>query len=394
MKVLLLTDNIFPTDRPIIHSFWKDSFVSLGNKLTLIMRTKKKQKQFYWSNSKLLLIGVNYTSRFSKFYSFMNAFYLNFWLSFKIIRKEGIDIVHSHDGPMESFIALFWSKFFGIKFTYAYTAPFIEFNALSNSGILRKVKNVFFKKIYELALLNCDLLFPISDNLAHQLSKNYGIEKGKIIPIPESSNSVFLNLKRTEKSCFSKQIVYIGAVNEERKLEFLLRSFKIVYSQIPESNLKIIGFKEKDLAYVSRLKKYVEEYNLGNSVEIIESLPVNKMAELVLRCQLGVSPIPPEEVYINSTPTKTIEYLSLGLPVVCNKEIIDQNTVISESGAGYSVNYDEESFAEAIMKIIGSNHKSDEMGKKGRIWVEKNRSFDRLASNINNRLNKMLQLEI
>ena len=103
------------------------------------------------------------------------------------------------------------------------------------------------------------------------------------------------------------------------------------------------------------------------------------MLNLISDCDIGISPIKPNKRYIVSTPTKTIEYLSCGLPVVCNKEILDQKHIIQKSNGGLAVSYDENKFTKAIMYIIDNKDIYQKMSKNGKKWIFDNRTYNDLS---------------
>jgi glycosyltransferase involved in cell wall biosynthesis len=66
---------------------------------------------------------------------------------------------------------------------------------------------------------------------------------------------------------------------------------------------------------------------------------------------VAVSAIPRGEVYDVSSPTKTVEYLALGIPVVVN-DIPDQEDLVNETGGGICCRMEPDTFADAIAKVL------------------------------------------
>jgi glycosyltransferase involved in cell wall biosynthesis len=76
----------------------------------------------------------------------------------------------------------------------------------------------------------------------------------------------------------------------------------------------------------------------------------------------------------SASPTKVVEYLALGLPVVANNQP-DQHQVLTESGAGFSVESKVPEFADAIVKILQDPALSAAMRKAGPPYVRARRSY-------------------
>jgi len=74
-----------------------------------------------------------------------------------------------------------------------------------------------------------------------------------------------------------------------------------------------------------------------------------------------------------------------GKPVVANEEILDQKEVLKQSGGGILVPYTPEAFADAIIELVDNPEKAAEIGRRGREWVVKNRSYEHLARQLEER---------
>ena len=103
--------------------------------------------------------------------------------------------------------------------------------------------------------------------------------------------------------------VYVGDVREERGI--LVAVEAAGRSGMP---LVVVGPVDdetrKDLENAARRS--------GTSIEITGRLPNHEAMELAASCSVGLSPLLDLPNYRHSLPTKTIEYLALGLPVVAS----------------------------------------------------------------------------
>jgi glycosyltransferase involved in cell wall biosynthesis len=94
---------------------------------------------------------------------------------------------------------------------------------------------------------------------------------------------------------------------------------------------------------------------------------------------MGLSPFPRGDLFDSASPTKAIEYLALGLPVVCNDQP-DQMRVAQESGGGICVDLTSEGFASGILHLLENPERARAMSAAGKNWVEENRNYRRLAA--------------
>ena len=68
----------------------------------------------------------------------------------------------------------------------------------------------------------------------------------------------------------------------------------------------------------------------------------------------------------------------------------EQRKVINESGGGICVPYDESSFSAAILDLLKSPKKSEEMGRLGRKYVERERSYTVIANRLDRQLMQVI----
>ena len=96
------------------------------------------------------------------------------------------------------------------------------------------------------------------------------------------------------------------------------------------------------------------------------------------RAEIGLSPFPRSFELDSCSPTKLIEYLALGLPVVANPQP-EQERVIRESGAGLCVDWCPEAFCEAVVELLQDPARRAKMTLAGTEYVAEQRSYSGLA---------------
>ncbi|HUF11356.1 MAG TPA: glycosyltransferase [Rhodothermales bacterium] len=121
---------------------------------------------------------------------------------------------------------------------------------------------------------------------------------------------------------------------------------------------------------------------LKQQVTITGLLPRAEALERISTIDIAVSPFYPTPVLLSTSPTKIIEYMALGLPVVAN-EHPEQSEIIRSSGAGVCVPWSAEEFAGGVAALAKlSDNERAVMGERGRLWVERYRSYERIADEL------------
>ena len=110
-------------------------------------------------------------------------------------------------------------------------------------------------------------------------------------------------------------------------------------------------------------------------------LPLQEALSYIKAAHVCVSPIdliPQQEV---ATPTKLVEYLAMGRPVVASL-LYDHCEVIGGSGAGLIAEMKPDTFGEALSRMLADRKWAEEMGARGPAWVKANRDYARLADRV------------
>ncbi|MGH8138277.1 MAG: glycosyltransferase, partial [Steroidobacteraceae bacterium] len=88
-------------------------------------------------------------------------------------------------------------------------------------------------------------------------------------------------------------------------------------------------------------------------------------------------------------PTKLIEYMAMGKAVVANTHP-EQKVLIEASGCGYCVPYDEDAFADAIVKLLSNPELAGSMGARGRRYVVEHRGYGIIADLVERELRRVV----
>jgi glycosyltransferase involved in cell wall biosynthesis len=182
-------------------------------------------------------------------------------------------------------------------------------------------------------------------------------------------------------------LIYVGSMDKIRNLNFLIEAFGIVVSKTKNVKMLMVG-DGSDKDNIERLSK---KMGLNEDIIFTGFIDRDTIPDYIAASDIGLSPFVPLPIYTTASPTKMIEYLAMGKPVVANMEIPDQKEVLEESGGGILVKYEKESFAEGIIKLVDNPSKAEEIGKKGQTWVKENRSYKIMAREVEKRYLELLE---
>ncbi len=143
--------------------------------------------------------------------------------------------------------------------------------------------------------------YTVSESIAEEFSRRYKVHYKTIRNLP-----VLQHLKPNENN--ERFILYQGAVNEARGLEYLIPAMQWV-----SSRLVICG----DGNFMEQLKKIIVEYKLEGKVELKGMLPPDQLQQIAQKAYIAVAV--PEKEGLNqylALPNKFFDYIHSGLPQV------------------------------------------------------------------------------
>ena len=143
--------------------------------------------------------------------------------------------------------------------------------------------------------------YTVSDSIAEEFHRRYNVEYITIRNVP-----VLEPLRPTLPN--EKFILYQGAVNEGRGLEYLVPAMQLV-----KNNLVICG----DGNFMQQLKKLISDYKLEEKVTLTGMLTPDKLSELSQKAFIGIAI--PEKEGLNqylALPNKMFDYIHAGLPQI------------------------------------------------------------------------------
>jgi glycosyltransferase involved in cell wall biosynthesis len=238
--------------------------------------------------------------------------------------------------------------------------------------------------LYKIILPNADHIFVQSQNMLQMLTLHGGNPQ-KMTPVPMgvdlenaqpdkiiASDDVRLKGKRV--------IVYLGTLDRVRKIEVLFEMLAIIQKQVPTILLVLAG-DTVDEKHLEWLKQEANRLDVNQHVLWTGWLPMHEAWRYVTAAEIGLSPVPRGYLLDMGSPTKAIEYMALGLPVVMNDNP-DQAQVAHESGAAVCVPNTAEDFAFAVIQLLDNPETKASMQIKGSNYVKKLRDYKQIATGL------------
>ena len=346
-----------------------------GNEVTLVLArhfTEKKEKQ----NGILYLPTLNMRILSGLVYGFIISLYLP-----SLLKNKKVDIIMVSGDTI-------WSPF--LLFFKIYQIPVI----LDIRSLPIDTDTILLKDIsFYLSRYLTDGLTTITPELADVLKKKYHLQDKKIGIWSSGFSKAQFNISQENmtKNHFSDKFVLLhhGTYSPTRGIEELIRSIAEVDDPLKmKLKLLLVGIPQNKIEELTTLCK---ELDLDEQVEIISPVDISKIPLYIQACDIGIIPLPPNnEWWRVSVPTKTLEYLAMGKPIIATKIPFHQKIFdLATCGVLLETNSPKE-IANGIMYLYQNKDKLHEMGNHGKEIVETYYSWERQATELEKFLKTIL----
>lgn len=400
IRLLYLTAETCPTFRADVHVLFGKVLPQHGIRSDIVAgKTPGTAQTGVWGGGEAYLCDVSGGSAKKRIKTLLHG--IKHLLRADAMRYQAIQV---RDMPLLAAIGLLVARFKGLKFFYwmSYPIPDGQILLARERGLSAGLMKFLFPWIsgrvghfllYRVVLPKADHAFVQSDQMKADLVKR-GIRPERMTPVPmgvdvETLQNLDISPVDHRRLAGKRVLVYLGTLDRPRRIETLFEMLAIVKHQFPNVLLLLVGDTHEEM-HQHWLEMKANEAEVGDHLLWTGWLPMDEGWRYVRAAELGLSPIPRGYLLDIASPTKVPEYLALGVPVVCNDNP-DQEQVIKQSGAGMCVPYVAGNFASAVIRMLRlDKNERNEMGIKGKNYVNHYRDYRIIGDNVADSYKKLL----
>jgi glycosyltransferase involved in cell wall biosynthesis len=398
LRILFLIREPFPTFRPDVETLFGQELLSRGHAIDLVAQAASAEVTpgpHDW-HGRIAWVGPT-DVRDAGMYRLRRH-----WLALKhdlhCLRRASparYDAIQVRDKFITAAAALFLARRRGMKYFYWLSFPEPE-------SLLQRVRDrearfplvtalrsmLFGWLLYRWILRYCDHAFVQSEQMRLDVAA-HGISPSKLTAVPMGIARAEIRGARSEPHATAPlgrplTLVYLGTLNAQRRLGILVEMLAILLEKKVPSRLVFIGDGDHpsdrtDLERIARTR------GVADHLQITGFLPRAEALRIAAAGDIGLSPFFPNPVLRSTSPTKLVEYLALGLPVVANDHP-EQREILHQSRGGVCVRWSARSFAKGVHWLARcSAQERLAIGERGRQWVNQNRTYGLIADRVEDR---------
>jgi glycosyltransferase involved in cell wall biosynthesis len=385
LRILFVTSDKFPPFRPAAKAIFAEGLAEAGHRIDWLLQAATPEIEHGDRPFKGGIAHVAPTNPGESRFARVKKYWLdlrNDLRVFGLLKKHRYSLVQIKDKYVGALLAITAAKLRGVPVFYWLAFPHGEASLYeAEKGVARYlvwyVLRGRFQRfvLYRLIMPACAHVFVQSEQMRLDVAKQ-GIPLAKMTAVPSSVNLDDMDAAATTEPepapVDGRQIVYLGTLMRMRQVDFLVRVLARVLGDVPDAHLVFVGRGEspEDEAL---LHAEAERLGVSRAMTITGWLPMPTAWARTRRAAVCVSPYFPTPTLQSTSPTKLVEYMALGLPVVANDHP-EQSDVVRQSGAGVVCRWDEAEFADAIVRVLRDREAAEQMGRAGRRFVEQHRT--------------------
>jgi len=261
---------------------------------------------------------INERGKWDYFWRVLSFFFRSIFLLTRNHLKDRYDLVHIHSVPDFMVFTALVPKLLGTKVILDIHDVLPEFYA---SKFRTSHSSVVFKTLLWIERVSAAFAdhVIISNDIWLKKFTARSASPGKcstVLNFPDPD--IFSRNGRTRND--SKFIIlYPGTLSWHQGLDIAIRAFHLVRNELTNAEFHIYGTG----AARDSLVQLIEELDLHDRVFIKKSLPLREISKVIENADLGIVPKRKDPFGNEAFSTKTLEFMSLGVPLIVSDTAVD-----------------------------------------------------------------------
>ena len=284
-------------------------------------------------------------------------FLCEYFTARKIIRKEKIDIIHTHWLLPSGIVGVYLKKFYKI--------PLL---ATAHGSDVNDITSFLGKKLLKIVVKNSDFLTATNERLKESLEKFHLKTPIKVIPMGVDTK---LFAPGAKKSKFSKTILLAGRLLQNKGFSNVILALPAILKKFPDAKLLIAGGGK----YKNNLISLCRKLGIEKSVKFLGWIDNKKIPKFLQSGDIFILPTTSHE----GSPVALLEAASVGLPIIASKISGVDKIVIDKKNGILIPKGNVKALQREIINLFENPKKMKELSLNSRQHIKENYDWNKIA---------------
>lgn len=226
-------------------------------------------------------------------------------------------------------------------------------------------------------------VITVSQEFIDEVVERTNIDKNKIVLVPNTVRESFYKDSVIDEAIIEKYkndvvVLYLGDTHLRRGLQTAILATKELAKSIEKIKLVIVGKNTTDVV----LKQQVKDLGIESRVDFEGWKNVSLFPSYIVASTICISPLHRNIQHDVAYANKIFQYMSFGKPLLVSNAIA-QKKLIERIGAGLvHKDRDVNDFVEKALTLYNNEKISNEMGAKGKSFVENEFCWEKASQNL------------
>jgi glycosyltransferase involved in cell wall biosynthesis len=392
VNLLILPQYAYPTNHAVVNTVYETLLPSRGHVVHMVRPMAGVQgpqrMDAPWPNGSMVVYPYEATA--GRIQNLVRGLRRSRWLAraLRLLDHVPIDAVIVRNDLPSAVAAVGLARRRGIPFIYQLSSPDAEFMISRGrevgglAGLYPRLRGRYGLAVRRWVSRRATVVLAISESMRAHLVAEDGLDPQKVFSFPMGvpdqsppTREEVETLRRSLNLPAGRTIVYSGTIDPVRQPEWMLDVFDRVRARVPGAALLVITYEADD----RRARFEAEARRRHADVRVVGPIAFREVSRYLQCADVVLSPYPPMMEHRISSPTKSVEGLGAGLPVVGSREVDEHASIFDACGAGVLVDWDRDRFADAIVSLLEDPERRRRMGEQGRQWVVAHRTYSHLT---------------
>lgn len=291
-----------------------------------------------------------------------------FLISFRVLFREGFDVIHAHNPPDTMWPIAAFYKLLGKQFVF-------DHHDLSPEMFFARFGDKSSKWLFKTLVLFEKLTFRLANHViaTNESYKRVAMERGgvpaeRITIVRNGPDERFVLAPEAPelRQKASTILGYVGIMGPQDGLDYLLRSVQQLIHTLNRRDVFCVIIGKGDA--LPQLKAYAEELEIGDHVWFTGWVSDEDLLRYLSTADICLDPDPSNPFNDRCTMIKMMEYMALSKPIVAYD--LPEHRVSAGEAAVYAQPNDELDFARKIAELIDDPARRQQIGQTGRARIE------------------------